>query len=292
MIRMNDSRVAFFARLSAGVCVVLGLALAAVAGTTPPGAVEPSLDGARVLYFSTGGLATIDQTLRVFDDGTVRYEWRRAPDGAEYAVERRLPVAEVAALKRLFRVGEFEAMPRRFVPEGIVMDGVRILVKAELADGSVKGVFTETLAVETPEFTAIRRTLEGMIADVRSSEILKVRSYLKPFDGRERIFTLLADGRYRIEVRKNDLPIRWVEGFFRPAEREAFLSLSDAFDFASARLCEGEHKDGVQHDVFRTGSGGTSAVHFSAEDPNARFECLNVLAKRIAEIDKVARVDG
>lgn len=292
MIRSADSHGLSFARLSVVLLAVLGLSVLAFAGTSPPGAAEPGLDGARILYFSTGGLATIDQSLRVFDDGTARFEWRRGADGSGYTVERKLPVAEVASLKRLFRVGGFEAMPRRFVPEGVVMDGVRILIKAELADGTVKSVRTETLAVEDPAFVAIRRTLEGLIADIRGSEMLRVRSYLKPFDGRERFFTLLADGRYRVEVRKNDLPIRWVEGYLRPADREAFLSLSDAFDFSSARLCEGDHKEGVQHDVFRSGSGGVYALHFSEADPNARFECLDILAKRIGEIVTIDRDDG
>jgi hypothetical protein len=285
----TSRRSRFVARAAATLSALAILAAAPTARSAPSNPFRGDLEGARILYATTGGLAAIEESLRVFDDGSYRYEWRRGADAAAYEITGRLPAAEVASLKRLFLVGDFESMPPRFAARHEVMDGVRILVKAKLLDGSEKSVFSETLAVELPAFASIRRTLEGTVADVRAQEVLRVRSYAQPFDGRERHFALLGDGRYRVEFRRDGLPVRWSEGWLRPAERNQFLDLAAGFDFSSARLCEGTHVNGAQHDVFVAGAGRLFAMHFSEADPDQRFECLTILAERIDDVVKAGR---
>lgn len=246
--------------------------------------IAPDMGGARILYEVSGGLAAVTTTFRVFDSGAVAYKWDRAVGGLNWSFDSRIPDGELRALKSLFLASDFESLPVRFTPDGVIMDGSRILVAAVLSDGTVKTVLSETGAIEDPRFTVIRRSLDRLVSDLRATEVVRVVSYVDIPGGRERIFTMLADGRYRCEMRRDQLPISWIEGQCTYAERRKMLGVVNEFDFNKTHLVVGPLLPGVQNEVFRLNPTGFEAVHFSERNLDPSIAGLHALVDMVGEV--------
>jgi hypothetical protein len=265
---------------------VLMLGTSARANQTEVDKIDPNMGGARILYNISGGLATIDQTLRVFDDGMVRYEWSR-PGDTPWFIDLRFPVSQVRALKSLFLEADFASLPARFEPRNeVVIDGVDFLVKAELADGTLKAVRSTTLASEDQGFTQIRKSLDMLVADVRATEVFRLGSYGSSVEGRVKTFAMLADGRFRYEVVVDGMPIEWYEGQVTLLERQEILDAVAAFDFTKAHVCAGEHIAGRQYELFVPKVGRIDVIRFSAEDDN---DLLAPLMSAVKMVDRVVQ---
>jgi hypothetical protein len=263
---------------------VLMLGTSAQANQTEVNKLEPNMGGARILYNVSGGLAAIDETLRVFDDGMVRYEWSR-PGDTPWFIDLRFPVSQVRALKSLFLEADFASLPARFEPSNeVVMDGAEFLVRAELADGTLKSVRSSTLANENRGFTLIRKSLQMLVDDVRGTEVFRLGSYGSSVDGREKTFAMLADGRFRFEVVVDGMPIEWYEGRVKLLERQEILDAVAGFDFTKAHLCAGDHIAGRQYEMFVPKVGRTDVIRFSAEDDNDLLAPLMSAVKMVDDV--------
>lgn len=257
---------------------VLAMGTSIQASRTAMEPIDPNMAGARILYDVSGGIAAIDETLRVFDDGMIRYEWSRS-GGTPWFIDLRFPVSEVRALKSLFQAADFASMPARWDAKNEIVDGFEILVKAELADGSMKSVRSSTGADESDDFILIRKSLEKLVADVRSTEVFRLESYGASVDGREKSFAMLADGRFRVESIVDGMPVDWYEGQVTLVERQQMLDSIAAFDFTKARVCAGEHLSGRQYELFApTSIGRVRVARFSADDENPLLAPLQAAA--------------
>jgi hypothetical protein len=262
---------------------VLILGTSTQASPTVIDPIEPNMQGARILYSVSGGLAAIDETVRVYDDGMVRYAWSRSGH-TSWWIDLRFPASEVRSLKSLFLAADFASLPDRFKNPNEVMDGAEFLVRAELADGKLKSVRSSTGAKEDRDYTQIRKSLERLVADVRSTEVFRLESYGSGVAGREKTFAMLADGRYRFEVVVDGMPLEWYEGQVTHLERREILDAVAGFDFSKAHVCAGEHVAGRQYELFVPNLGRTDVIRFSAEDENPLLAPLKAAADMVDRV--------
>lgn len=274
------SRATMTAILLGGV-LLLGTSIQASRTASSP--IEPNMGGARILYGVSGGIAASEETLRVFDDGMVRYEWS-TPGGTPWFVDLRFPMSEVRSLKSLFHAVDFASLPARYEAPYEVIDGEVFLVRAELADGTFKSVRSETGAIEDRSFILIRKSLESLVADVRSRELFRLESYGSDVDGREKTFAMLADGRFRFEALVDGMPVDWHEGQVPLPERQAILDSVAAFDFSKAHVCGTEHLAGRQYEFLVPNDRRTDVIRFSAEDANLFLAPLKSAADMVDRV--------
>lgn len=245
------------------------------------------LGSSRIAYAVRGGLLAVDNLLLIDDDGSVFYRATSlAVPSENFEIRDRLSMNHVRALKLLVRDSGFASMPARFVPEGIVIDGVELGIAARLQDGSEKTVWSETAALESAEFTRLRILFDDLVAELRAREVMKLTSL--PGDGgvEVREFRLMADGRFRIEIRAEGLPLGWAEGRLSAADRDGIQASLAKFDFAGSRLCRASADAGGEvHELFVATAEGIRAVSFSADGSDASLEPLVAIlgtAKRVA----------
>jgi hypothetical protein len=129
------------------------------------------LDGARLVYRVSGGLAAVDNVLRILPDGSVTYDWSNSIGDRSGSVQARLSEEEMTGLKVVFQLLGFESLPAEFEQDGGVADGVDILVAAEVRKDKPKSVLSHTGSIEDPRFMALRVVLDELIDELLSEPV-------------------------------------------------------------------------------------------------------------------------
>lgn len=243
-----------------------------------------ALRGARITYTVSGGITGAANSLRIFDDGFVQYETNRgSATPSPWSIWTRIPQAEVRALKNLVRAVDFGSMPPSFENPREVFDGFDYVIAVELRDGLIKEVRSETGAIEAGGYTQLRLTLDAVVQDVLATEILTVKSFDSAIPGVERTFTLLADGRYRFDVRSDSLGITTYEGRLSDAQRNEIVASAETFDWQGTRLMRSASMDGTQYELRWTTIGSTYAVQIDATSTDVELAMLLDMVAMINE---------
>jgi hypothetical protein len=268
MRRIGSSRAFGWARVLALVCGTTGSAAAQLYPTDPISH-EPA--GAWVVYEARGGLLGTEDLLVIDDAGYARVSHFNVMDGRR-TTEGQLSRREISLLDSLFVAADFEAMPARFWPEGIIIDGVTFRV-TYARDGAAHTVESETAADEPAGYTRIRQELEGILNDLLAKPILTVKSEGGIVGAREHLEVKASgawDYRYEIPGQPGSaasasgrFPAAMIERLRIAAESEGLMSLPVCLDSADA-------VDAIRYEVTYASASASHTVHFtdaSAEIP-------------------------